>query len=319
MKRFAFPTLGGRDAWLWRWRGPGLGNMLFPWARAIVAAETYGYELIEPTWVQLKLGPMLRGERDRRFYSGLFRATPRYVRGARRLWLLARSRRVEEGRPVGNHAGPTVIVFAGMRGQFSDLTDRNEQLRQRLLEIAHPKVKSRLPAEIVPRMAIHVRLGDYRRSTELERLPQGAANTATPVHWFAEALGEVRRTLGRSIEADVFSDGADSELAPLLGMTGVARSEKGSSLADMLSMACYAGLIGSNSTFAMWSSFLGEVPTIWPPRRESQRLHRFVGSEIEWVPGQRVPADFGMLIESRVGSPPKARDGNPLIVSRSLL
>ena len=52
--------------------GPGLGNMLFPWARSVVFANKYNLKRINTTWPTVKLGPILRGEFDNRFYSDLF-------------------------------------------------------------------------------------------------------------------------------------------------------------------------------------------------------------------------------------------------------
>src|SRR5262249_28756870 len=69
---FAFPSVG---------RG-GLGNMLFPWARAEVFRKRHGVPMLAPQWTQFKIGPLLRGERDKRYYTGLFdHSRSKYVSG----------------------------------------------------------------------------------------------------------------------------------------------------------------------------------------------------------------------------------------------
>src|SRR4028119_962252 len=50
----------------------GLGNMLLVWAQSAVFANINSLPIIAPTWGQLKLGPFLRGERDKRYYGNFF-------------------------------------------------------------------------------------------------------------------------------------------------------------------------------------------------------------------------------------------------------
>ena len=97
---FAYPLFEKYDLGVVRLLGPGLGNLLFPWARAVVACDRDGLTLIDPTWPSIKVGPLLRGEADLRFYGSLFRPAPHSVSGLRKLMLLLGSRRVSEERYV---------------------------------------------------------------------------------------------------------------------------------------------------------------------------------------------------------------------------
>ena len=66
----------------------GLCNMLFPWARAVLYARNHSLPLLAPEWVKLgRIGPWLRGERDKRYYFGQF-TNEGYIRGLKKWWAL---------------------------------------------------------------------------------------------------------------------------------------------------------------------------------------------------------------------------------------
>ena len=93
---YAYPFFGNKDLGLIRFGGAGLGNILIPWARAVISCERSNFTLINPTWPSLKIGPLLRRESDLRFYGNLFRPIPGSVTGVRKLLLLATRSRVSE-------------------------------------------------------------------------------------------------------------------------------------------------------------------------------------------------------------------------------
>ena len=72
---FVFPKFSQGDHFGIRLGGPGLGNLLFPFARAIIYSNKNNIPLINPTWPNIKVGPVLRNERDKRFYIDLFKTT----------------------------------------------------------------------------------------------------------------------------------------------------------------------------------------------------------------------------------------------------
>src|SRR5208337_4075978 len=49
-KVYVYPQLHGVDLVFLRIGGVGLGNLLFPFARAVIFAKRYGFRLIAPTW-----------------------------------------------------------------------------------------------------------------------------------------------------------------------------------------------------------------------------------------------------------------------------
>ena len=55
-----FSHLGGIDCFFFRLFGPGLGNSLLPWARQIIYQKKYNMRVIEPTWLNIKIGALYR-------------------------------------------------------------------------------------------------------------------------------------------------------------------------------------------------------------------------------------------------------------------
>src|SRR5438132_7992509 len=115
----------------------GLGNMLLPWARCEAFREQWGAAMLAPPWTRPKIGPVLRRERDKRYYLGLFNKRT-YVRGLARLRVLLTARRVPEEQFVPGEAdggrggrGNTLVVFAGLGGMFEPLLPHRELLGRR--------------------------------------------------------------------------------------------------------------------------------------------------------------------------------------------
>ncbi len=261
----------------------GLGNSLLPWARCFVWCREVGAEMIAPIWLRPRIGPYLRRERDKRAYHLLFRPEGG-IRGLRRLGLLVLSRRQPEGEGYAASARGGIVVFSGMRDYFVPLRGRSEVIRRELVRLSRVKPW----VEVRPFFAVHVRRGDFSQPISTE-LSEGRRNTRIPIEWYLEALRAIRRLEQR--RAIVFSDGTDRELRPLLREPEVARAPVQNAVADILSMSSAGALIASGSTFSMWGSFLGQIPTLWfPGQRWQCVVAPFDGSlEPEWSAGPVPP------------------------------
>ncbi|GED08588.1 hypothetical protein [Cellulosimicrobium cellulans] len=252
----------------------GLGNELFPALRAAeVAAETSG-TLIAPRWFQLRVGPTLRGERDRRQYWRLFRPPTLEQRILRR----RAESVVRAGR--GDDASEVVLV-AGMRDYYEPFVRPGQWHRETLLGWARDGVVG--PARRDPYLGVHVRLGDFKRPDE-GASSVSANNTSTPLGWYVGAVRALRAG-GVDLPVVVASDGEDSELADLLRMPGVARSGARNALDEIVLLSRSAGILGSRSTFTSWGAFLGSVPLLVAPGGNAYRPHEHVWeSRAEDVP-----------------------------------
>lgn len=289
---FCFPDVGRA----------GLGNMLFPWAKAEVFRSRHGVRMLAPQWTQPKIGPLLRRERDLRYYTGLFdHRRSGYVRGPARLWTLWRGTRVtpEQGEATmaagAKPGSPTIVVFKGWEGWFADLLAHRDLVADRLNAILSARVRGLLAEGEAPVIAVHVRRGD--KKTLPFRAPYTGESWQT-IHdqWFMNAIASVRRAIGEQAPATVFSDGSPEQLAAILAVPGVTLSPRAPSIVDILRMSRAKVLITSaGSSFSAWSFYLGRMPTVFYPR-----------SRMDLVPGRAdlaVEADLdGLLSGATIGA-----------------
>lgn len=293
---FCYPRLSEYDLLLFRLFGPGLGNLLFPWARAVVYASKSGARLIAPTWPQVKAGTLLRREADSRFYSDLFQTPSWAIAGFERLRLLTLNGRISESNALQARRN-SVVEFTGMAGFFDQIQEDHELVRDRLIEITRAQHRQGLQFSFEPNsISLHVRLGDFAVAKSVEQLNAGKANTRVPLEWFVDALRGYRDVHGSDAPAYVFSDGSDEELAPLLSEPKCRRLGFGSSVADLLALGNSRHLIASGSTFSMWASYLGRMPVVWYPGQLKCRLYASGKAEIEAADRASVAAAFASLI-----------------------
>ena len=257
----------------------GLGNLLFTWGRAEVFAARHRLPVIAPQWTSPKIGPLLRGEKDLRYYTGLFSART-YVRGLRRLWLLARAARIPEAQAeqfaaqTTRPAGSTLAVFEGMEGLFTPLHGHREFLHARLREILRPAVAARVtPLGEGPTIAVHIRHGDKFVVSDAARKPANFAYRI-PDDWYVEVISNARSVLGADVPIVLFTDARAADIPRLLALPNLQMADGNPSVVDILRMARAQILVGtSTSTFGMWSAFLGGIPSIWYPAEHEFPLY----------------------------------------------
>lgn len=277
---YCYPRLIGHDYLLFRVLGRGLGNLLFPWARALVHAQANGCRLITPTWPQLRIGPWLRRESDTRMYPRLFQRVPDSLSGARRLATLLRAPRVPEGDAARARDGD-VIEFTGMEGLFDAIVEDHALVNAALWRMTRRPHRGGLDFDFGNSVCLHVRLGDFKQAASEQALHRGDWNTRIPIGWYQDMLRAIRAQQGEDVTAYVFSDGTDEELAPLLAMPRCRRLGFGSAIADMLALSRSRLLIASGSTFSAWASYLGRMPVVWFPGQWRSRLYGLGGFECE--------------------------------------
>jgi len=290
---YSYAQLSEHDWGIVRFGGSGLGILLFPWARCVVASAKYRMTPIAPTWPSFKIGPLLRRERDLRTYRLLFHPRPEEMTGARKLLLLARLPHVEEEwvrsieRETDKRGGArqnVVVVFRGRKNYFMDILAEHALVRTELIEMTLDVHRKSLKEPFNPAIYVHVRLGDYRQTGRM-----------TPIDWYRCTITAIRRAIGVIAPVNVVSDGYDRELAPLLALENVRRVSYGSSIADLLAMSTAAVLVASGqSTFGQWASYLGRMPVVWPTGYLTQKLYYDMecGLEIEHSPGMPLPGRF---------------------------
>ena len=79
--KYTFVSLGRLESIGVRLGGAGLGNILFPWACALVYAKEHNCKRIQTTWRNLKIGTFLRKEKDKRKEKKIKRGKKKKIKG----------------------------------------------------------------------------------------------------------------------------------------------------------------------------------------------------------------------------------------------
>ena len=168
---YSFANLGGIDLALFRMRGVGLANCLFPWARCIVATRQFALRRIASTWPQLCHRQWLGPQQDRRTYLGLFDETGSAISGVKRLRLLLGLPRITEQQflqqSMAHQSG--IVVFSNIGGYFSAMLDNHAMVRDALIGMT--KSEHRIGLEAVPG-------NSYRRSRAAGRFSRASRSDA---------------------------------------------------------------------------------------------------------------------------------------------
>lgn len=272
--------------------------MLIPWADCLLWCRDNNARMLCPSWTRLRLGPILRRERDNRLYQRLFLAGDA-ISGWRKAVLWATSRRVSSeawraGTIAASARGSTIVCFSDMR-LFGNLVGRHSEVHSALYRITRPSYHPTSLPE-TPFLGIHVRFGDYPSVSD--RDGSNAVFYRLPLEWYVSCLQEMRHSIGSEFPAIVFSDGTDTELSPLLQLPAVTRSPFRQAITDMLALAQSVAIITSRSTFSLWGSFLSQAPSIWYPKKSDVCGDGVMANpesadlEIEWMPGDPLPIGF---------------------------
>lgn len=276
--KYVYPKLSSKDLMAFRLGGAGLGNLLFTYGRALAFAKRNDAKMIWPTWPSIKVGPWLRREKDKRTYIGLFSNRDHEISGLRKVWLLLSRRKVSEGTAVIHDE--EIVVFEKFIGSFAPIRDDHQLIREHLL--TNMKDDTVLQFDFSDAIAIHVRLGDFRKVQEQE-LRNGIHDSRLPIDWYCEMLAQVRSAAGQNVKAYVFSDGTDEELKKLLDMPNTERITFGNAINDIVGLSQAPLLIASGSSFSMWARYLGRHSTICYPNQIKEHIltERDAAFEIE--------------------------------------
>jgi hypothetical protein len=284
---YCYPKLGRQ----------GLGNCLLPWARAVIAARELSAAVLAPRWVQPRLGALIRRERKKRFYVSEF-SNAGYIKGLRKYAILLGARRIEESAASlaelaeYGYRGPSVVIFEGLKNYFSDIISHRTVLLQELRRIVNRHSIEKADAAHVPFIAVNIRRGDLTNAGwSAERLMKEPR--FTPTGWFVDAINALRQDCRwANLPIKVVSDGTEAELQDVIRLLGCELASTNSAVGDIIMMSRARMLVASgHSTFSMWASYLGQMPTLYYPGKMQQKVfppgcHAFEG---EWSIGQPLP------------------------------
>lgn len=250
----------------------GLGNELFPVMAALEASHiSANGRFVRPNWLKLRLGPYLRNETDKREYWRLFK-------GQRLVDVAISSLAVMmSGRAGSQPSDSRIHIFRGMAGYFDRFTNGGQWHREQLEMLARPGVVT--PSSGAPFVGFHVRLGDFVAPTA-GQMTLTANNMSTPIAWFRTMALAVREKYP-DLPIIVASDGSDIQLAPLLSVSGTARSNSLNALDEIIGLSRAAAIVGSRSTFTAWAAFLGSAPLLTAPGGNAYFPHPTVWEAVD--------------------------------------
>ncbi|MDA8358793.1 MAG: hypothetical protein M0Z95_21425 [Actinomycetota bacterium] len=255
-------------------RGAGLGNEVFPWAKAYLGAIAFDARLVDP--------PFLLNPRryDRELDVGGIAATIRYLAvhslpattidqplldtlGAIDYYDAMCALRAR----LGTKSGLILRHTTGMQNGYLAIRRARPFLRSRLLgtESALRHLAS-LPAVAsgVVTVGLHIRGGDFDSQGQVT---PGVFNATIPEAWYRDVLDSVHRELGldRPLQVYVASNLPGERLADLLDLPGCSITLlSGSATEDLAVLASCDFIIPSISSYSLLAIFLSDAFYCWP-------------------------------------------------------
>jgi hypothetical protein len=254
---YVFPFLGQYEFIFFRLFGPGIGNSLLIWARALIYSHRYNLKMLQPTWNNFSIGPVIRKQKDFRIYADLFKQDSSYLNNLRKLKLLIFNKKVfEENIIEHNFKSDDVLIVKGLKNFFNDLYGANDLIYENILKITMEKNLQGINFNYENSITLHVRRSDF--------IGFSADTESTDDQWFVRIVNLLRKKLKKELKVYIFSDVKNDQIQNLLSLKNVCRLDYKTSIADLLSMTKSKIFVGSkHSTFSHWVSYLGQMPTVW--------------------------------------------------------
>lgn len=248
--KYVFPIFPGRKIGPLRLSSWGLGNLLFPFARAIKYADEYNLQPVWPTWSQLHIGSWLRREPDKRMYSNLFKKTDYWASSIPTGIVRFKENDLSE---FLAHTGDACLeVDNFMVGLFEPLLGYNNHIWHKLATLSRYDLNAaRLNSKGT--IGVHIRLGDMKKKPDW----------LTPLNWYSSRIQELK-SINPDLRFIIYSDDAGDMLQNILAMPNVSRSPAARpAILDIASLAGSDAVIsGKASTFSRWAVYLGGNPVI---------------------------------------------------------
>lgn len=260
--------------------GAGLGNELFPWAKAFLASQALNAQLAHPAW----------GLNRRRYYRDF---------GTSRLdWLSQRILKTvlptvhfdeEAYRRTGkDDYQQAVAVFAeeqglarrshfvfstsGMWGGFHAIRKARVFVLSELLKARHAVHNVHAVLDQVEEgnalVAVHIRRGDFTAvddDAEAHTRWRGRFNVALPLDWYVSTCAAIKRRCGKAVQLVLLTDASAQEVQPFIDEFRPLTTFhlRQTACSDLLLMAFADSIVCSVSSYSMWGAFLSNAPYLW--------------------------------------------------------
>lgn len=253
-----------------RYRGEGLGNEVFPWAKAYLASRELGWGLLPPPWGLNRRGYWREfgtsrldwfGHRALRAVMPTVTVTDEMVRSTGETDYGAAVRRLDAEFGWSRRKS-LLLVHQGMSGGLLGIARSRNYLRNTLLgRLPHVALEDREPGADHLHVAVHVRLGDFCETSSAGPKP-GDTNERLPAEWYRSVLAALRERFGEVLHVEIMSDDP-ARVARLLPEWSKDIAPPRGTREDLSVMAAADLLVCSISTFSMLAAFLSDAPYIW--------------------------------------------------------
>lgn len=255
-----YPVLSKADFIFFRLLGPGFGNLLFPLYRAFQAQQKIGGELVFPQFFQIKPGPFLRMEKDKRTYVDLFKC-----RSISEIALHMRARLIASisedliNQPSLKINQAKIIRYEGLKGYFKDLdlkylSEFNNYLLGRATHVK--QLREEIAQISKGDICVHLRRGDFTTEA-VQSVASGGMCYRIHDDWYVHATSKARKRFPHA-KVRVFSDTPDLEPELLAKLKCYEVDQSRNALHALMKMAAHGALIASKSSFSLWSAYLGQ-------------------------------------------------------------
>ena len=292
----------------------GLGNQLFPLAKALVFSHINDMNLVVTGYHRIKPGPYLRREKNKRKYKAFF-TFQRSVLGEMRDKLrikryLARYQVINDpGLSVVNEKEKKVFVFKSLShysDYFNELKDHRELAISLLFKVIKPEILIGLSKIKAPQIALHIRMGDFRKLKAGEDFNK-VGSVRTPVNYFIDMINTIRTVAGKCLSVHVFTDGHPEELQELFALPGIHLVEGNNDITDLLLMSKSKVIITSaGSTFSYWAGYLSDAVVVMHPGHIHASVRPASINE-KWYEGPLITENIHPLLSTNL----KALSGLP--------
>ena len=236
--KYVYPKFDGIDLYFFRLGGSGLGNLLYPFFKALVYAKKENLGIISPTFLSIKIGPYLRRELQKRNYKYSLKGS---ITGIRRLWLLIFSNEI--------------VTFKSFGDGFKSLYGYEDFLKEKFKSLTRVDFDEKKYQHSI---CCHIRLGDFKQSLGEEL----SNNTRIPIKWYKDVIKQIRKD-DKDLKVFLFSDGYDDELKELIELGNIKNETSTNPIEDILKLSCSKYLIGSYSSFSFWGAFFSKGVCVW--------------------------------------------------------
>jgi hypothetical protein len=257
-------------------RGAGLGNELFPWAKAFLASQALGAKFVHPAW----------GLNPRQYHRDFGTSRLDWLQqGIVKLAIPSVDFDEQAYRATGksdyqqavtvfaaehNLTGRRHFVFhaSGMWGGFHAIRDARVFVLAELLKArnAVQNVHSVLGQVQAGKslIAVHIRRGDFQKVGRDGDF-RGRFNVALPLEWYLSTCASIKRHCGDAVRFLLLTDADPEQVRPFIDAFEPLTTFhlRQTACSDLLLMAFADSIVCSVSSYSMWGAFLSKAPYLW--------------------------------------------------------